>query len=407
MVNRRRVVVTGLGVVSSIGIGKEAFWDGLLHGRSGISRIERFDTSKYDVHIGGEVKDFNPESFLDKGDAQRFGRAAQFAIAAMRLGLKDAGLHPETLRGQPVSVCLGTTMAESQAIEAFDDDVSVNAACTPTATSRYAMQFPSCMIGAHAAAYFGFRGRVAMIPTACAAGNYAIAYASDMIRLRKCDIALAGGVDAFSRYAFTGFHRMHALSPDYCRPFDLNRKGTVVGEGAGLLILESFDRAVDRGAFPYAEVSGYGTNCDAHHMTIPTVEGIAEVMRRSLTDAEIPASEIDYISAHGTGTLANDRAESAAILEIFGSGPAIPPVSSIKSMLGHTMGAASALEAIACSLAIRDGQVPPTMNFQTPDPECAVDCVPNVSRPHSVRAALNNSFAFGGNNACVVLRKWS
>lgn len=244
-----------------------------------------------------------------------------------------------------------------------------------------------------------------MIPTACSAGNYAISYAADLLRSGKADVMVAGGADPFSRIAFTGFSRLFALAPEKCQPFDKNRQGTLVGEGAGVLILEPLESARARNATIYAEVLGYGLSCDGHHMTIPETEGIRRVMRRALEDSDIKPEDVDYISAHGTGTPANDRAECAAIHDVFGSYADTLPVSSIKSMLGHTMGAASALEAIACVLAVFHDQVPPTINFETPDPECDVDCVPNSSRYHQTRIALNNSFAFGGNNASIVFTK--
>ena len=407
MVKCRRVVVTGLGVVSSIGIGKEEFWKNLLAGKSGISKIERFDTSRYDVHVGGEIKNFRPEDFLEKSEIRRYGRATQFTIAAAQLAFKDANLDWETLSPTPSAVCLGTTMADIQALE-FIDDAIVNYThfWRGHGTRRRIMQYPGCMIASHVAQRFRLRGPSLMIPTACAAGNYAISYGTDLIRLGKCEVALVGGVDPFSRIAFTGFGRIFALAPDQCRPFDRNRKGTIVGEGAGILLLESVEHAQSRGANMYAEMRGYGTSCDAHHMTIPATSGIVEAIQSALHNANVEAREIDYISAHGTGTPANDRAECAAIAEVFGEYASRVPISSIKSMLGHTMGAASALEAIACVLAIKYNRIPPTINFTTPDPECQVDCVPNQSREKVVDIALNNSFAFGGNNACIVIEKF-
>jgi 3-oxoacyl-[acyl-carrier-protein] synthase II len=406
MVNEhRRVVITGLGVISSIGIGKETFWHSLLNGQSGISTIERFDTAQFDVHIGGEVKTFQPNRFLHKKEIRRYGRATQFAIAATQLALADAGIALGKTAGSAIGVCLGTTTADSQAIEAFDDKVVAVGSHSGSAAIRSALQFPGCMIGTCLSSHFRLKGPIVLIPTACAAGNYAVAYASDLIRMGKCDVVIAGGIDTFSRYAFTGFNRMFAVAPERCQPFDLNRRGTIVSEGAGILILESLDGALERGVLPYAEVAGYGVSCDANHMTIPTVDGISTAIRRTLADAAVSSDEIDYISAHGTGTKANDWAECAAIINVFGKRSGSVPVSSIKSMLGHTMGAASALEAIACSLVIQDNRIPPTINFKTPDPACPVDCVANSARDSRVDVVLNNSFAFGGNNICTVLKR--
>jgi 3-oxoacyl-[acyl-carrier-protein] synthase II len=266
----------------------------------------------------------------------------------------------------------------------------------------WARQYPSCTISAHVARHFGLTGPNYMIPNACAAGNYAIGYAYDLLRLGKAEVMLAGGCDPFSRIAFMGFNRIFAVAPEKCQPFDKNRQGTLIGEGAGVLLLESLERAQARGATIYAEVLGYGLSCDAHHMTIPHVDGLTRVMQRALQDADVNPDGVDYISAHGTGTPANDRAECTAIHEVFGPRASQIPVSSIKSMLGHTMGAASALEAIACALTIYTQWLPPTINFQEADIECAVDCVPNKTRDlDQLSIVLNNSFAFGGNNACV------
>ncbi len=405
MVTRRRVVITGLGVISSIGIGREEFWKSLLEGHSGISRIQRFDTSQYDVHMGGEVTKFEPGDFFDKKETRRLGRAAQFAIASVKLALQDARLSLEEVSGPHTSLCLGTTMADIQALEAADDFVNSQGEFSSPTIRRYALQYPGFMIAAQVASIFHLKGKVFMIPTACAAGNYAIAYGSDLIRFGKSDLALAGGVDPFSRIAFTGFSRIFAVAPERCQPFDKHRKGTIVGEGAGILVLESLEHALNRKASIYAEVLGYGTSCDAHHMTIPNVKGIVRVIQNALVDARISSDEVDYISAHGTGTPANDRAECSAITEVFGNRSQRIPISSIKSMLGHTMGAASALEAISCALAIQSSYIPPTINYETPDPECAINCVPNHALASPVDIALNNSFAFGGNNACVVLGK--
>jgi len=297
-------------------------------------------------------------------------------------------------------------MADIQALENIDDAVSHETVMKGHSVRKHAPQYPGFMIAAQVAAKLCLKGKVLIIPTACAAGNYAIAYGMDLISFGRCDTVLAGGVDPFSRIAFTGFNRMFAAAPERCQPFDKNRKGMVVGEGAAVLVLESLECALDRNAKIYAEILGYGTSCDAHHMTIPSVDGISRVMQNALANACIRPSDVDYISAHGTGTPANDKTECSAIGRVFGNKAKTVPVSSIKSMLGHTMGAASALEAISCVLAVDDGWIPPTINYETPDPECEVNCVPNQSIRASVDIALNNSFAFGGNNACVVFGKY-
>jgi len=244
-----------------------------------------------------------------------------------------------------------------------------------------------------------------MIPTACAAGNYAIAHAFGLLRDGKADVMLAGGADAFSRITYAGFSRLGAIAPERCQPFDRNRKGMIPGEGAGVLVLEPLEKARARGARVYAEVAGYGLSCDAHHMTAahPEGDGAARAMLHALQDAGLGAADVSYISAHGTGTPTNDRLEILAVKRVFGEAAPRIPMSSIKSMIGHTMGAASAIEAAVCALAVAEDRIPPTMNMD--DPEEGLDFVPNVARELPVRMAMNNAYAFGGNNASVILRK--
>jgi 3-oxoacyl-[acyl-carrier-protein] synthase II len=249
-------------------------------------------------------------------------------------------------------------------------------------------------------------GPTSMVTTACAAGNYAIGYAFDRIRLGQARLMLAGGSDAFSRIAFIGFNRLLAVAADKVRPFDKDRKGMMVGEGSGVLVIESLESALKRNAPVYAEILGYGLSCDAHHMTAPYSEGIAEAIEKSLKESGVASGEVDYFNAHGTGTPANDKEECLAIKKVFGEHYKKLAVSSIKSSLGHTMGAASAIEAAACALAVKNDVIPPTINFQTPDPDCDIDCVPNSARKQKVDIALNSASAFGGNNACLVLKKF-
>jgi 3-oxoacyl-[acyl-carrier-protein] synthase II len=319
------------------------------------------------------------------------------------MALEDAQVKPGDIPPQRIGVSIGTTMAEAQAIEAIDS-IWVNADVSRV-SYRLAAQYPGSTIGIHVASEMGCAGPNTIFATACSAGNYAIAHAFDCLRLGKVDTMLAGGSDAFSRIAFMGFNRLLAVAPEKCQPFDKNRKGMMVGEGCGILVLERLEDAVARHAPIYAEILGYGMGCDANHMTIPSVEGVVRVMVSALRDADLKPEDIDYISAHGTGTPANDVTECKAIRSIFGAHTDHIPVSSIKSMLGHTMGAASALEAIACVLAVKGSKVPPTINHETADPECHIDCVPNFYRGLPVRYVLNNSFAFGGNNACSIFGK--
>ncbi len=399
---KTRVVVTGLGVVSSLGIGWQAFWEGLIQGRSGISPITAFDTSRHFTHLGGEVRSFDPTAFIAADRLPLMNRAAQMGLAAALLAVRDAGLSRETLATPRAGVSHGTTLGAAQAIEAVDDRL-VAGSPVPAELFR---QMPPHTAPSAIAAELGCRGPLFMVSTACAAGNYAIGYAADLIRLGRADIMIAGAADGISRIEFTGFNQFSAIAADRCRPFDRDRKGMIPAEGAGILVLESLDHAERRNARIYAEIAGYGLSCDGHHMTNASVAGIVRCMQNALLSAGITTEDIDYISAHGTGTIANDRTECAALREVFGPRAASVPVSSIKSMLGHTMGAASALESVACALVVREGILPPTINYETPDPECAIDCVPNVARRQEVRTALNNSYAFGGNNASVVIKKF-
>lgn len=398
----KRVVITGLGAISSVGIGKDAFWEGLLKGKSGISPVTAFDTTSHFTHNGGEAKIFNAEQFIPKDRLPFMNRATQMALASAKLALDDAAVTPEYLAGLTVGVSHGTTLGAAQAIESVD-----NLLIGGRKVNRELLhQMPPHTAPAAIAGEFNCRGPHFMVSTACAAGNYAIAYAYDLIRLNRADVMIAGASDGISRIEYTGFNQFSAVAPEKCRPFDKNRKGMMLAEGAGMLVLESLENAEKRKAPIYAEIAGYGLSCDARHMTNASVEGITQCMRKAMREAGISAEDVDYISAHGTGTLANDRAECAAIREVFGDRYRNIPVSSIKSMLGHTMGAASALEAIVCALAVKNDLIPPTINYETPDPECDVDCVPNQARKHTVHVALNNSYAFGGNNACMVVSKF-
>ncbi len=401
----KRVVVTGIGVISSIGIGRDKFWSALIEGKSGISEISSFDTSEYPTHRAGEVKNFNPELFIDKKKISRMGRASCLAIACAKLSLEDAKLNLSNFDGDRIGITLGTTMGEAQALEKvnanlvkgrYDDiDPVLVRAC------------PANNISANVASEFQLKGPNYIIPTACASGNYAIGYACDLIGMGKSEMMFAGGVDAFSRIAVIGFNRLLAVAPQKCQPFDKNRKGMLVGEGAGILLLESLESALARKAQIYAEILGYGLSCDAHHMTAPFAEGISRAIENALRQSNLAPQDISYFNAHGTGTPANDKEECLAIKKAFGDYYKKVPVSSIKSMLGHTMGAASAIEAIACCLAVKNDIIPPTINFDTPDPECDIDCVPNTSRKLRVDIALNNASAFGGNNACLAVKKFS
>lgn len=399
---KRRVVVTGLGVVSSLGIGWEEFWKNLLAGKSGISEISLFDHSMYDRHLAGEVRNFKAEDFLLKKRIQFLGRSSQMAIAAVKLSLKDAELTVKNLQKLKFGFSLGTTMGESRVIEDIIKGYikSKGRKAKPILT----LQYPANVIGINVLNELKLKGKLTIFANACAAGNYAVAHSFDLIRSGRADVMLAGGADSLSRIAFTGFGRLFAMAPEKCQPFDKNRKGMLVGEGSGILVLESLEHARKRKANIYAEVLGYGMSSDAHHMTNPKEDGVVKAIQKALKNSGVNPDQVDYISAHGTGTKENDKAEAGAINRVFGKRGGSVPVSSIKSMLGHTMGAASAFESIACCLALKHQTIPPTINFSTPDPECKINCVPNKNVKSKLKIVLNNSQAFGGNNAVLILR---
>lgn len=399
----KRVVITGIGVVSPIGTGKDVFWKALLAGESGIRPVRSFDTSAFPVHIGGEVPDFDPKQHLERQKPDSMGRASQMAIAAAREALTDARLNLSDVDRSRVGVSMGTTSGEPLFVEFYNDAKKRGEASPAETFGRY----PCHVIPAHVAMEFGLNGPALMIPNACAAGNYAIGYGFDLIRNGRVDMMLAGGADAFSRIPYMGFARLGAIAPERCQPFDKNRKGMVPGEGAAVLVLESLDGAKARGATVYAEVLGYGASCDSHHMTAahPQGEGAMRAMSAAISQSGLTTDSIDYISAHGTGTPTNDRVESLAVRTLFGERAPQVPMSSIKSMLGHTMGAASAIEAIACTLAVHTGWIPPTINHEEPDPDCGLDIVPNKARKTDPKVALNNAYAFGGNNASLCVAR--
>ena len=400
---RQRIAVTGIGVISSIGIGRDDFWNSLIAGRSGISEITSFDTTDFPTHYGGEVKGFQARDFIG-AKADKMGRASALAVACARQAVQDSKIDLKFIAAEKKGIALGTTMGESQVLEKINAAwfKQGEGAIDPSLISR----LPANVLSAFVAEDLGLEGPNFVIPAACAAGNYAIGYACDLLKLGRAELMLAGGVDAFSKIAFTGFNRLLAVAPLKCQPFDKNRKGMLVGEGACIVALETLEHALARNADIYAEILGYGLSCDAHHMTAPYSEGIKEAIEKALKVCGLSPQDIDYFNAHGTGTPANDREECLAIKKVFAQRARQLPVSSIKSMLGHTMGAASAIEAACCCLSVKHDIIPPTINFETPDPECDIDCVPNVCRKTPVNIAINSASAFGGNNAALVLKKY-
>lgn len=402
----KRVVVTGIGVISPLGTGRATFWSALLAGKSGIGPVTAFDSTQYAAHIGAEVRDFVPALYVKKQQPGRMGRASQLAIGAARLAIEDSGIDLNSVSPRRIGVSMGTTSGEPLFVEHYNDArrQSGDDAVDPEWMALY----PCHVIPNHVANEFDLHGPSIMIPTACAAGNYAIGYAHDLIRTGRAEAMLAGGADAFSRIPYMGFARLGAIAPERCQPFDKNRKGMVPGEGSGILVLEPLDSARARGAKIYAEVLGYGVSCDAHHMTAahPQADGAIRAMSAAMKDSGVGVRDIDYISAHGTGTPTNDRIESLAVRTLFAEYAPKIPMSSIKSMLGHTMGAASAIEAAACAMALDSGWIPPTINHEEPDPDCGLDVVPNQSRRTNPKIVLNNAYAFGGNNASLCLGRY-
>ncbi len=398
-----RVYVTGLGVVSSLGFGRDAYWKAVVEGRSGFSTIESFDTKTLDRTVAAEVKGFSPRDFLTAAEARRMGRCSAFALAAARMAVTDAGLLPKHLAGDRTSVILGTTMGEADVIGELEESWihGGNDAVLPNKLPLYG----STLLPIHLARAFGARGMVQTLPAACAAGNYSIAFAADLIRAGRADVVITGASELLQKLQFAGFVRLGAVAPERCQPFDKNRKGLIVGEGAGVLVLESEAHAVRRGATPMAEIGGTGLACDAHHITRPHPEGIGSLvaMREAIARSGVTADDIDFINAHGTGTHANDKVEALVIREVFGSRPVA--VSSMKGMLGHCMGAASALEAVACVLTVQTGIYPPTVSYETPDPECDLNLVANRAASGRADIVLNNALAFGGYDAVVAFAK--
>jgi 3-oxoacyl-[acyl-carrier-protein] synthase II len=399
----RRAVVTGIGVLSAIGIGQEAFWRALVSGTCGITDLEHLD-ARLRVRRGCVVKGFRDQDFPVLERFHVVGRASRFAVAAARLALTDATLAFPFEQPDRVGVSLGTTGGEIQIVESL----CRGRVRGEPLDGRQCAQLPCHVIPANVARSAGARGPQFVFPNACAAGNYAIGYGYDLIRSARADVMLAGGVEAFSEMALIGFARLNTVAPDVCRPFDKNRRGIVLGEGAGILVLEELTHALRRGARVYAEIGGYGISCDSYHVTSPdpTGSGMRAAMHRALAAAGCMPADIDYINAHGSGTQVNDEVETRAIKDLFGAHAHQLKVSSTKSMIGHTMGAASAIEAATCALAVHHGVLPPTIHYETPDPECDLDYVPNRSVEAAVEVAMNNAFAFGGKNICLLVRRY-
>jgi nodulation protein E len=402
----RRVAITGLGGICALGNDVTHIWDSLRLGRPAIGPIEGVDTSEIRFRNAAEVKNYDPPAHFTLTALDHLDRFAQFALIAAREAVRDSGiLWTDELRGRS-AVITGTGVGGQSTEDAGFEDVYKRGR-----GRIHPLTIPRTMANAgasHICMEFGLTGPAFTISTACSSSNHAIGLAMQLIRSGGADVALAGGSEApLSFGLMKAWEAMRVVSPDTCRPFCSNRKGMILGEGAGMLVLESLDAAVARGAKIYAELAGAGMSSDAHHITQPTVEGPARAMRAVLADSGISPEQIGYINAHGTGTPGNDPVETRAIREVFGPAADKLAVSSTKSMHGHALGAAGAIEALAVLLALREGILPPTANFTQADPECDLDYIPNVARAQRIEAALSNSFAFGGLNAVLAFRQFS
>jgi len=406
-----RVFVTGAGIVSPLGNDIESFWAHLIAGQSGAGPITRFDASGYETRFACEVKDFTTDGIVDRKDAKRMDRFAQFAVVASHQAMKNANLDLEAVNRDRVGVVMGSGIGGMETFEAQ------HAVLLERGPGRISPFFIPMMISDMAAGQvsiqFGLRGPNFATVSACASGAHAIGEALRLMRSGDADVVVAGGAEAtITPMALAGFSSSRALStrnddPQRAsRPFDLDRDGFVIGEGAGVLVLETEDHARRRGAPLLCELGGYGASADAYHLTAPSEDGngAARAMSRALKDAGIPAEDVEYINAHGTSTPAGDPAEVRAVKSVFGDHARRLLVSSTKSMTGHLLGAAGGLEAVVTALALSRGVVPPTINLERPDPQCDLDFVPNQARPRAVKAALSNSFGFGGHNVTLAMK---
>lgn len=402
-----------MGVISPVGNSQDEFWKSLTEGRNGIGQITRFDVSKYSARIAGEVKDFDPAQFMDRKELRRMDRCTHYAMAAAKMAVEDSGLKIEGEFAERVGVIIGSGIGGTETWEAQHQKL------LEAGPDRISPFFVPMMIIDIAAGQvsiaFGAKGLNLATVSACASGGHAIGESMKSIQTGDCDAMICGGAEApITPLALAGFCAMRALSlrndhPEQAsRPFDKDRDGFVMGEGAGILVLEELEHAKARGAKIYAEICGYGASGDAYHMTAPAPggEGAARAMKMALRTGNLKPEEVDYVNAHGTSTDMNDKYETAAIKTVFGEHAKKLAVSSTKSMTGHLLGAAGGVEAIATVLTIKHGVIHPTVNYTTPDPECDLDYVPNKARTAKVKAALSNSFGFGGHNVSLAFREF-
>jgi 3-oxoacyl-[acyl-carrier-protein] synthase II len=405
-----RVVITGLGAITPIGLTVAEFWKNLTNGKSGFGPITLFDTSLYPVKVAAEVKGFDPANYMDLKRADRTGRCTQFAMAATRMALENANLDMEAEKRERVGVVIATSGMMATLI----DHAEVLKKRGPMRIDPLLMtKIAPCMVSSQVGLEFGAKGPNTSVNSACASGSDAIGLALNHMRLGYADVMIAGGAETnVNQFAIACTGRVGALSKETdpqkaSRPFDLNRDGFVFGEGAGILLLETYEHAVNRGAPILAELAGAGWAFDAYNDTAPDPEMESVAMKIAIENASISPSDVDYINAHGTSTQMNDASETRAIKMVFGEGAYQVPVSSNKSMIGHLACAAGSVEAVAAVMTIRESIMPPTINYETPDPECDLDYVPNQARHQVVNVCLSNSFGMGGQNACLVIRKFT
>jgi nodulation protein E len=400
----QRVAITGMGIISALGKDLAGNWSALSQGKAGIAPIRLVDASQLRFQSGAEVREYDPAQHFQSNQLDFLDRFAQFALIAARQALADSGLKITPELAGKMAVVTGSCVGGQTSQDAgFVNLYQKNA------PRVHPLLIPRTMANAgasHISMEFGIYGPVYTISTACSSANHAIGNAFWMVRNGQVEAAITGGSEApFSMGLLKAWEAMRVVSPETCRPFSRDRKGLILGEGAGMLVLEPMEKALTRGTRIYGEIIGFGMSSDAGHITAPTLRGPAAAMRAALLDGGIAPEQIGYINAHGTGTLANDQTETRAIREVFSKNAERLAVSSTKSMHGHTLGAAGALEAVATVMAIRENMIPPTANFTTPDPECDLDIVPNQARPAEIEYALSNSFAFGGLNAVLAFRR--
>ncbi len=412
----KRIVVTGIGAVTPVGIGKEAYWNALASGTSGVGNITLFDTTDFEVRIAGEVKNFDPSSFMERRDAKRADRFTQFAIAAAKQAVEDSGLVIDSTNAERVGVLIGSGIG---GLATLEEQIRILIEKGPNRVSPFLIPMMIVnMASGMVSILTGAKGPNSTVATACATGAHAIGDCLEIIRRGDADAMIVGGAEAaVTPVSMAGFGNMKAMASKFnscpekaSRPFDAGREGFVIGEGAGVLLIETLESAEKRGAKQiYAELVGYGMSGDAYHMSAPAPggEGVARAIRACLKNAGLEAEQVDYVNAHATSTPIGDPSEIGALRSVFGDRFKTIPVSATKSMTGHLLGGAGGIEAIATALALYHELLPPTINYETPDPECEVDCVPNVARKAKVDVALSNNFGFGGHNAVVAFKRFA